>query len=152
MTEPATDWAALRDRIAEAVRTVELRLGHGAVDVARRGLPISVNLSEAEAMADVVLSVLTKEADLIVAHGPDHGSRDGVWMDCHCAMADDMRRRAAVRRVAAETPQPATAAALLSTRCNACQHTLNWHRNDVGCTAGLCVCGRFRQPSEEAET
>jgi hypothetical protein len=34
------------------------------------------------------------EADEIVAHCPDHGTADGVWMVCHCAVADDMRRRA----------------------------------------------------------
>lgn len=38
--------------------------------------------------------VLATEADEIVAHCPDHGSRDGVWITCHCDVADDMRRRA----------------------------------------------------------
>lgn len=40
---------------------------------------------------------LATEADEIVLHCPDHGPQDqeGVWMDCHCAVADDMRRRAA---------------------------------------------------------
>ncbi|MCZ4513504.1 hypothetical protein O3Q52_36235 [Streptomyces sp. ActVer] len=41
------------------------------------------------------------------------------------------------------------AAVLLSTRCDACRHTLNWHRNDIGCTVALCVCGRFQPPAEE---
>jgi hypothetical protein len=38
---------------------------------------------------------LTAEADAIVKHCPDHGpqDQDGTWMDCHCAVADDMRRR-----------------------------------------------------------
>lgn len=37
--------------------------------------------------------------------------------------------------------------ALLATRCDACRHTLNWHRNDVGCTVALCVCSRFQPPT-----
>lgn len=46
-----------------------------------------------------------------------------------------------------EEAQPAVVT--LSTRCDACRHTLNWHRNDVGCTVALCVCGAFREPVEE---
>ena len=46
-----------------------------------------------------VAKTLCTEADEIVAHCPDHGSKDGVWMDCHCAVADDMRRRAAAPAV-----------------------------------------------------
>ncbi|MGW5640305.1 hypothetical protein [Streptomyces sp. NPDC003832] len=49
---------------------------------------------------------LTAEADEIVAHCPDHGSRDGVWMDCHCAVADDMRRRAALSVSVRPVPAP----------------------------------------------
>jgi hypothetical protein len=45
--------------------------------------------------------------------------------------------------------QETSAAVFLATRCDACQHTLNWHRNDVGCTVVLCVCSRFQQPAEE---
>ncbi|KQX27507.1 hypothetical protein ASD97_24715 [Streptomyces sp. Root63] len=44
---------------------------------------------------------------------------------------------------------PSTAA-MLSTPCDACDHTLNWHRNDVGCTVPRCVCGRFQDPVEAA--
>ncbi|MCI4045105.1 hypothetical protein [Streptomyces sp. TRM75563] len=43
-----------------------------------------------------------------------------------------------------------SAAAMLSTPCDACDHTLNWHRNDVGCTVPRCVCGRFQDPVEAA--
>lgn len=45
---------------------------------------------------------LVEEADLIVTHCPDHSpqDQDGVWMDCHCDVADDMRRRAAARPAA----------------------------------------------------
>lgn len=48
-------------------------------------------------------------------------------------------------------PETAPAAVYLSSRCDACQHTLNWHRNDVGCTVVRCVCSRF-QPSDTTET
>ncbi|MEH0650690.1 hypothetical protein QA995_14915 [Streptomyces scabiei] len=37
----------------------------------------------------------------------------------------------------------------LATPCDACQHTLNWHRNDVGCTVPNCVCGRFHPRANE---
>ena len=54
------------------------------------------------ALAEMRAKTLVEEADLIVAHCPQHGPRDqdGVWMDCHCPVADDMRHRAA-RPVAA---------------------------------------------------
>lgn len=52
-------------------------------------------IAKAEAERDATRTkTLTTEADEIVAYCPDHGSKDGVWMDCHCAVADDMRRRA----------------------------------------------------------
>ena len=38
-----------------------------------------------------------------------------------------------------------TAAAYLATPCDTCEHTLNWHRNDVGCTVAHCVCSRFAE-------
>ncbi|MDX3714393.1 hypothetical protein PV733_36810 [Streptomyces europaeiscabiei] len=47
-------------------------------------------------------------------------------------------------------PGKETAAALLSTPCDACEHTLNWHRNDVGCMVTRCVCSRFQPPAEDA--
>lgn len=48
--------------------------------------------------ADAVRTkTLATEADRIVAHCPDHGSKDGMWMDCHCAVASDLRRRAAAQ-------------------------------------------------------
>jgi hypothetical protein len=58
--------------------------------------------------------------------------------------------QAANPRRLAEAPQPETqaeaVAALLASPCDACRHTLNWHRNDVGCTVALCVCSRFQPP------
>lgn len=40
--------------------------------------------------------ILTAEADLIVRHCPNHNPAEQptAWMDCHCPVADDMRRRA----------------------------------------------------------
>ncbi|MEU5043193.1 hypothetical protein [Streptomyces griseorubiginosus] len=43
-------------------------------------------------------AVLREEAALIRAHCPDHldsNSAEGSWIDCHCAVADDMDKRAA---------------------------------------------------------
>lgn len=65
-------------------------------------------------------------------------------------LADELKRlRARVAELEAAVPsqpEPKTAAQYLSTPCDACEHTLNWHRNDVGCTVTDCVCGRFRTP------
>jgi hypothetical protein len=48
----------LRDRIAEAARTVRLRLGPNAIAMAQRGEPIILNMNEADDLADAVLAVL----------------------------------------------------------------------------------------------
>ncbi|MFE4330147.1 hypothetical protein ACFRQM_11975 [Streptomyces sp. NPDC056831] len=48
------------------------------------------------------------------------------------------------------TAEPETVlptAVLLGTPCDACEHTLNWHRNDVGCIVPRCVCSQFQQPT-----
>ncbi|MCL8016889.1 hypothetical protein [Streptomyces sp. AS02] len=50
--------AALFNRIAEAARTVPLRLGPNAVDLVRRGETIVLNLAEADEVAAAVLAVL----------------------------------------------------------------------------------------------
>jgi len=59
---------------------------------------------------------------------------------------------AELRQLAAGTPQPETqaAAVLLSSPCDACRHTLNWHRNDIGCVVARCVCSRFQPPADDA--
>jgi hypothetical protein len=59
----AADRAALRDRIAEAARTVRLRLGPNAIAMAQRGEPIILNLNEADDLADAVLAVLPAPTD-----------------------------------------------------------------------------------------
>lgn len=63
-------------------------------------------------------------------------------------VADFVRALGREQQPAAST-QDGTATALLATPCDACDHTLNWHRNDAGCTVPRCVCGRFQQPDEE---
>jgi hypothetical protein len=113
---PATDQAALRDRIAEVVRTVELRLGPGAVDVARRGLPISVNLSEADAMADAVLAVLPASLDradalsqaerTMLTYALDQ-AQERIWSEGGFT-EEDQAAVTSLRRMADETPQPET--------------------------------------------
>jgi hypothetical protein len=67
------------------------------------------------------------------------------WPDAQTAVAE-------ARRVmpGAIVREEATVAAYLATPCATCDHTLNWHRNDVGCTARDCVCGRFAEPTEQA--
>ncbi|MFJ6667451.1 hypothetical protein [Streptomyces sp. NPDC091383] len=57
------DRAALRDRIARAARTVPLRLGPNAAAMAQRGKPVILNMSEADRLADAVLSVLPEPVD-----------------------------------------------------------------------------------------
>lgn len=57
------------------------------------------------------------------------------------ALADRTAELMATERPAAHPP---AAAVYLSTPCANCDHTLNWHRNDVGCTVTSCVCGRFQ--------
>ncbi|MGW4731770.1 hypothetical protein ACWEQC_21850 [Streptomyces shenzhenensis] len=73
----------------------------------------------------------------------------------HSAKAVDERAKAAHRAYAdalaawihGDESQPA--AVLLSSRCDACEHALNWHTNKGGCTVTLCVCGRFQAPTEQ---
>lgn len=50
---------------------------------------------------------LNDAADEVVASCPDHSDRDEAWMDCHCAVADELRRMAAAPAV----PVPDNAAA-----------------------------------------
>lgn len=64
--EPAAlpvDQTALRDRIAEAARTVQLRLGPNAIGMAERGEPIRLSGGEAWAVAEAVLPVLPEQTD-----------------------------------------------------------------------------------------
>ncbi|KOV86089.1 MULTISPECIES: hypothetical protein [unclassified Streptomyces] len=78
--------------------------------------------------------------------------QDGPTDDCTCAAAGEAFRPAGhyrdcpqyVREARQDPAQDGKAAALLSTPCDACDHTLNWHRNDVGCTVPRCVCGRWQ--------
>lgn len=36
----------------------------------------------------------------------------------------------------------------LSSPCDTCDHTLNWHDNQSGCTVPRCTCGRFQSAPE----
>jgi hypothetical protein len=92
---PPTNRAALRDRIAEALRPWVFDSGHGA---------------EEGAAADAVLAVLPttdrtavlREANWIVEHCPDHGCVEPSTEVCHCEIADRLRRMA--DETATETP------------------------------------------------
>ncbi|MFK4801709.1 hypothetical protein ACI3K5_23880 [Streptomyces sp. MPA0124] len=115
MTDQTTP---LRDRIAAAVRTIQLRLGPNAVAMAQRGEPIILNLNEADDLADAVLAVLpattnhdtdtsvyasrAAEAELYVllrkAGEPRNEAQ--ALIDRH---RDEVLHRAELRRVADET-------------------------------------------------
>ncbi|MFC8832299.1 hypothetical protein ACFT8V_03755 [Streptomyces griseoincarnatus] len=58
---------------------------------------------------------------------------------------DPPSRRKAPRPPAGPKPTPMTV--YLGTPCATCDHTLSWHRNDVGCTVDDCACGRFAEPA-----
>ncbi|SFY52091.1 hypothetical protein [Streptomyces sp. F-1] len=65
--------------------------------LAEQGARANRELSRLRAeLAAVRTKVVVTEADEIVACCPDHGSRNTAWMHCHCDVADDMRRRAAL--------------------------------------------------------
>ncbi|MEV6737917.1 hypothetical protein AB0N14_13680 [Streptomyces sp. NPDC051104] len=75
-------------------------MAHARTDVP--ALAAEIRRLRAE-LAELRAKTLTTEADEIVLHCPDHSpqDQDGVWMDCHCAVAEDMRQRAAVTAPAA---------------------------------------------------
>ncbi|MEE1735944.1 hypothetical protein PUR49_05370 [Streptomyces sp. BE147] len=89
-----------------------------------------------------------------------HATAAAVWEQCHTEntiVVDDPRTIAAVAATVArqlldttseDTATVPSIAATLATPCDACDHTLNWHRNDVGCTVPRCVCGRFQDAVE----
>ena len=82
--------------------------------------------------------------------GGNHHARwvhvPGGYTICHPWEPDSPRAAPAV----VAQPGKETAAALLSSECDACRHTLNWHRNDVGCTVDRCACSCFRPPAAAA--
>jgi hypothetical protein len=86
---PRAEVQEMRKKVAEVIAgrdsaAIELR------EAARKAI------TKAEAERDATRTkTLAIEADEIVAHCPDHGTKDRVWMTCHCPVADDLRRRAA---------------------------------------------------------
>jgi len=152
---PPANRAALRDRMAHALeREDAINAGYDHGFVSQYGVD-----PETDGFVDAVLAVL-----------PEHADRAAVLNAAADEMAAEVQKAqrytpgdarlpgllAAIeglRRMADEA-QPATAEAkratpmtvYLATPCDACGHTLNWHRNDVGCTTRGCVCGRFQEP------
>jgi hypothetical protein len=113
---PATDQTALRERLGAEMARADGWDWAGAV-FSTLDTP---GANRYRKLADAVLSVLPasvdradvlrEEAALIVRHCPDHGpqDQDGSWMDCHCAVADDIERRvAAETRNTTEAEDPA---------------------------------------------
>ncbi|MFE2384473.1 hypothetical protein [Streptomyces misionensis] len=104
-----------------------------------------------EAMRDEPLDEPGPAAQRRAAFEADPDSQTSPKADSKPAVADGEETRTtwtpgpvAVGR-AANWARSRTSA-LLATPCDACEHTLNWHRNDVGCTVPDCVCSQFREP------
>lgn len=137
------DRAALRDRIAAAIWERQ-NPGRRWADCEYRWR------ADAEADADAVLTVLPDRA-AVLREAADRIDREDLPQD-DVDMFDNGARWATklLRRMAGETPATSPMTVYLSTPCDACHHTLNWHRNDVGCTVPLCVCGRFQEPAAGA--
>ncbi|MBA4865955.1 hypothetical protein H1V43_32345 [Streptomyces sp. PSKA54] len=70
----------------------------------------------------------------------------GAWGKTIAADIAELRRMADEAQPDRASTSPT--AVYLATPCDACRHTLNWHRNDIGCTVPSCVCGRFQPPAE----
>ncbi|MEU6597898.1 hypothetical protein [Streptomyces flaveolus] len=107
---------ALRERIADGLREARAN-GLGG-------------MTEAEAVEHMTDAVLRR----LVGEQPMSSEARTTWTPGPVAVA---RAGEAART---------TAAAYLATPCDTCTHTLNWHRNDVGCTVAGCACSRFREP------
>jgi hypothetical protein len=91
-----------------------------------------------------------KVADTPFVPPAHYRGRDGTWYCAHATpVGPDSCRECRELHAAAQPAggESTPAAAMLATPCDACDHTLNWHRNDVGCTVPRCVCGHFQQPA-----
>jgi hypothetical protein len=152
---PAADRAELRDRIADAVHmhlagTADIRLTEGG----EYAFVPEVTDAERIRLADAVLAVLPAPADRAAEWRAAADALDAYITRYRTPSITNWTGAVAfLRRMADETPPAETAsvsptAVLRATPCDACRHTLNWHRNDVGCTVPRCVCGRFQPPTE----
>ncbi|MFC8207981.1 hypothetical protein [[Kitasatospora] papulosa] len=123
--------------------------------VVRRVLGTPTTNTETPAPAVDRATVLTEAADAAdtVAAGLRGDSAVGAYavMQDLYRMADEAAAEAQQPAPAVTeepTPKPPSTATLLADPCDACQHTLNWHRNDIGCTVPRCVCGQFPATEE----
>lgn len=157
-TAPA-DRAALRQHIAEAIHR-DLTMHRGRRDQGLLGIvPRLTDAVLAVLPADTDrAAVLTEAVAALDAHlesffreWPEE-RQNSPWVNGWKDATGELRRMADETTTEARPGKPVPTAVLLATRCDACQHTLNWHRNDVGCTVVLCVCGRFQQPADEPAT
>lgn len=119
-------------------------------------------LDDGQHMVDAVMAVADAEQAALRAEveGLDEALRGAI----SASEKDGARLRAEVerlrgllwakygatpRRLADEAQQPTTAkAAPLATPCNICTHTLNWHRNEGGCSVHACYCRSWQQPTD----
>jgi hypothetical protein len=145
------------DRTADELASLAVNAGHALRDEKRHYEIACQENARLRATIDRVRRLhdaLAAETDLT---SPDDEITRGAAARKIAAALDGWTDPAELRRLAGEAAMPDTtssqaqqdeAAAYLSTPCDACRHTLNWHRNDVGCTVTLCVCSRFQQPTE----
>ncbi|MEU9495452.1 hypothetical protein AB0D73_27240 [Streptomyces sp. NPDC048215] len=149
-TETAVDRVPLRDRIRRAVCEAE-------------GFAWDTDMLEPDEygeVADAVMAVLPAPAvdvadlrDRITTaiskwHRDPEQSLYSQGADAVLAVLAAEAQQPAPAVTEEPTPKPPSTATLLADPCDACQHTLNWHRNDVGCTVPRCVCGRFHATEE----
>lgn len=105
----------LRDRIAAAARTVQLRLGPNALAIAQVGSPIRLSGGEADALADAVLATVQPELDRLRAELSgarvtiEHMSKAMSWISGHDRQGldhlDEAQREARAREAAVRQAQ-----------------------------------------------
>jgi hypothetical protein len=170
LTPAPADRAALRDRIAEAL--MQWAEGNNSPKYASMRRPATV-VQNAYSRADAVLAVLPSAGCLTPEYtdGPCHcpscdpaahrTDRAAVLADVERAIRTATRSCGykaedgcdfcngvdaaldQVRRMADETATE-TPDVYLTTPCDACDHTLNWHSSgETGCTVLRCACARY---------
>ncbi|WP_405695226.1 hypothetical protein OHA99_09300 [Streptomyces coelicoflavus] len=153
MTDPTTTDQTAAERIEQAEADAELHARNTEAVARERESYRAAWKDERRrrAGAEAELKHLRADRAAVLREAADHLDNserlrdltDGHMLDINAAANE-------LRRMADETPAAETVGTLLATPCDACDHTLNWHRNDVGCTVPRCVCGRFQEPAAGA--
>ncbi|MFD4572070.1 hypothetical protein ACFWNK_01935 [Streptomyces sp. NPDC058417] len=159
---------ALREEIAEAARTVRLRLGPNAVAMAQRGESLILSGGEADAIADAVLGVLaghdnpaaermTGEVRSVIRRLVAHSvgfqdvldeSDHGPWGKTVGSDIAELRRLADEAQPAApETPAAGQGPEYAPCLTPGCGHIEPDHQADGCCYS--CDCGTYQPATEE---